>query len=123
MRSSVFVRNLRIPCRIGVSEEERIRRTELVVDVELGVDVERAAASDSIEDAVDYRRVREVLLDVAASREFRLVESFAVEGARALASIGGVVSLRIRVEKPGVPAGAAGAGVEIEMEMGVDEKK
>ena len=115
MHSRIFVRGLRIPCRIGVSDEERARASELLVDVELEVDVRRAASSDNIEDTIDYRAVREILLEVAASREFRLVESFAVEGARALASVNGVRSVRIKVEKPGVPLGAAGAGVEVEM--------
>lgn len=115
MRSRIFVRGLEVPCRIGVSEEERARPRTLIVDVELEVDMEGAATSDDIAMALDYRRVRDTVMEVAGSREFRLVESFARDCAIALSNLGGVRSLRIRVEKPRAMRGAAGAGVEVEM--------
>jgi len=115
MHSRIFVRGLEVPCRIGISEEERAQSRTLLVDVELEVDIEEAAISDDIAMTLDYRRVRDTVMEVAGSHEFRLVESFARNCAIALSNLRGVRSLRIRVEKPYAPRGAAGAGVEVEM--------
>ncbi|MGC8970458.1 MAG: dihydroneopterin aldolase [Conexivisphaera sp.] len=115
MRSRIFVRGLAVECRIGVSGEERVTPRPLRVDVELEVDVEAAAEADDLRLTVDYRKVRDVVRGVAGSREFRLVESFAREVALALSGLDGVTSVRVRVEKPGVPRGAEGAGVEVEL--------
>ncbi len=115
MRSKIFVRGLMVPCRIGVTESERARQTILRVDLELLVDVEDAATSDDLEQSVDYRSARDLVLEVAGSREFKLLESFAYQVSLALRSLKGVEGVRVRVEKPGAPEGAEGAGVELEL--------
>ena len=54
---------------IGVTPEERTMRQRLSVDVEIETDVREAARSDSLKDALD--------VELAGSRDFHLIETFA----------------------------------------------
>ena len=62
---------------IGVTPEERTIKQRLSVDVEVATDIRKAARSDSLKDALDYAEVVKLVLDLAASRDFHLIETFA----------------------------------------------
>lgn len=113
----VFVRDLRIDAVIGVYAWERDIRQTLVFDLEMAVDLERAAASDDIADAVDYGAVSERLREFVGASEYRLVETLAVRCAALLRDEFGVRWLRLTVNKRG--AVGAGTDVGIVIERGV----
>ena len=50
----IFLRDLRIETVIGIFDWEREIKQTVVLDLEMGTDVARAAASDHIDDALDY---------------------------------------------------------------------
>jgi len=62
---------------IGVTPEERTMRQRLSVDVEIETDVREAARSDSLKDALDYAEVVRLVVELAGSRHFHLIETFA----------------------------------------------
>src|SRR5262249_46293400 len=68
----------------GVLEEERREGQRFLVDVELDLADEDAAASDRIEDAVDYRDVVARVREVSDACAYQLLESFAAALADAL---------------------------------------
>lgn len=102
-------------CRIGVTAAERGRPQEAVVDLSLGTDVRRAAASDDVADAVDYAAVHATVAAVATGREFALIEAMAQAIADAVLRGFAVQEVRVRVAKPGAlrSRGVACAAVEI----------
>ena len=73
------LRLLDIECRsrIGVTPEERARPQSIRVDLDLSLDLEAAGNSDAIDLTVDYVRVVGRVQDIAAEREYRLVEALA----------------------------------------------
>jgi len=86
----------------GFLEEERRLGQRFLVDLWADVD-ESAAASDRIEDTVDYRRLAGVVREVFAGQERLLLEALA--GAVAdgvLGRFGAVDRVRVRVRKPDV---------------------
>jgi dihydroneopterin aldolase len=88
--------------RHGVLEEERRRGQRFLVDVWLEPAGEGGAASDRIEDAVDYRDVVELVREVSDGRAYQLLEAFATALADALISRLPVAAARVRVRKPDV---------------------
>jgi dihydroneopterin aldolase len=62
---------------IGVTPEERTMKQRLSVDVEVTTDVRKAAGSDSLKDALDYAEVVRLVVKLADSRDFHLIETFA----------------------------------------------
>ena len=86
----------------GVLDDERREGQRFLVDLELDLADEAAAASDSIEDAVDYRDVVETVIAVSDARAYRLLEAFATAIADALVEGFPLTRARVRVRKPDV---------------------
>jgi len=112
----VFIRQLRLDVLIGVYEHERHAPQSLFLDLEMAADVARAAASDEVEDALDYDAVSRTLAEYAESTDFRLLESLAEGCAELVMSRFPVVWLRLTLHKPQALENAQAAGVVIERE-------
>jgi len=111
---TVFIRELRADTIIGVYPWERRVRQTLVLDLELAADNRRAAASDRIEDALDYAAVSARVLSFIEASEFQLIETVAERVAAIIMAEFGVPWLRLRLAKPGAVPGAREVGVVIE---------
>jgi dihydroneopterin aldolase len=100
----------------GVLEHERREGQRFLVDLELDVADETAAATDRIEDAVDYRDVVAAVVEVSDGHAYHLLEALAAALADALAARFPVTRVRVRVRKPDVqlerPVDHAGVVVE-----------
>ncbi|HEX4940278.1 MAG TPA: dihydroneopterin aldolase [Candidatus Kapabacteria bacterium] len=110
----VFIRELKIQTVIGVFEWERAIRQTVVLDLEMAADVARAAATDRLEDALDYKAVTNRVVQFVEDSRFQLVETLAESIATILRDEFGVPWLRLRVSKPGAIHGAKDVGVLIE---------
>jgi dihydroneopterin aldolase len=110
----VFLHDLRIETVIGIYDWEREVRQTVILDLEMGTDVRRGAASDRIEDALDYKAVAKRLIAFVGESRFRLVETLAERCAGLLREEFGVPWVRLRVNKVGAVTGARDVGVLIE---------
>jgi dihydroneopterin aldolase len=98
----LVIEGVRFHCIIGVSYRERQSPREIVADLHVKVDFERVAASDSIEDAVDYRGLAQRLVAAGEASRFHLLETLATHLARViLDEFAGVREVRVALEKPG----------------------
>jgi len=114
MTDIVYLRGLRVDAVIGVHPWERRLRQTLVFDLDLATNVSRAAASDSLADALDYDAIaRGVRAEVAAS-ECQLLETLASRVADALIAKFAIAWLRLRLDKPGAVPSTSAVGVMIE---------
>jgi dihydroneopterin aldolase len=86
----------------GVLAEERRDGQRFLVDVELDYGEQTAGRTDRIEDAVDYREVVAVVVEVSDGRAYHLLEAFAAAVADRLLSRFPVARARVRVRKPDV---------------------
>jgi dihydroneopterin aldolase len=86
----------------GVLEAERRQGQRFVVDVWLETADERAAETDAIDDAVDYRDVVAAVREVSEARAYHLLEALASSIAERLLGLSHVASVRVRVRKPDV---------------------
>ena len=110
----IFIHDLRLETVIGVHPWERDQPRTLRLDLELGADIRPAAATDRLEDTLDYQAVAQRISDLAAASDVQLVETLAERIADLLLQEFAVPWLRLTLRKPGVPSGAAAAGVIIE---------
>ena len=77
-------------------------------------DIRRAAASDHIEDTIDYKKVAKRLLAFVGESQFNLVETLAEQIARVIVMEFGVSWVKVRLNKQGAIRGARDVGIEIE---------
>ena len=110
----VFIRALRIETVIGIYDWERKIRQPVVLDLELASDISRAAATDRIEDALDYKAVSNRLKQFVGAAEYQLVETLAECCAELIRREFGVPWLRLTLNKVGALSDTDGVGVIIE---------
>src|ERR1700752_2372628 len=110
----VFIEALRIDTVIGIYDWERRTRQTIALDIEMGFDNTRPAASDAIEDTLDYKAVSKRLIAFVEASSFQLVETLAERCAALIRDEFGVQWLRLKLSKPGAVRGARAVGVVIE---------
>ncbi len=110
----IYVNDLRIDTVIGIFDWERRVRQTVRIDLEMATDIRRAAATDAIEDTLDYKAVAKAVIAFVEASEFQLVETLAESVARIVVEDFGVPWLRLRINKKGALRGASDVGVVIE---------
>lgn len=110
----VFVENLTVETVIGIFDWEREIRQTVSLDLEMEFDIRQAAASDSIEDALDYKAVSKRLIRFIEKSEFQLVETLAEQCAAIVLDEFPVLRLKLKLSKPGAVRGSSAVGVIIE---------
>ena len=113
MEDRVILIDLRMQGRHGVDADERARPQEFAVTIECPTDAARAAASDAIDDALDYRRLRAIANDVIGGPSRNLLETLADEIARRILAEIAPEWIRVRVTKAAPPGFGGPAAVEV----------
>lgn len=110
----VFLHGLRIETVIGIYDWEKEIKQPVVLDLEMSADVARAAATDRIEDALNYKAISKRLKQFVGEGRFELVETLAERCAEIVREEFGVRWVRLRLDKVGAVSDAVGVGVVIE---------
>ena len=109
VRSSLFVRRLRMDARIGVYDWEKAAPQPLLIDLEFDLASLLACHTDRLGDTVDYAEVVARLRELAVERHYDLVEALAEAMALAVQGEFGVPWLRLTLTKlapiPGAEVG------------------
>jgi dihydroneopterin aldolase len=110
----VFIEDLRIETVIGIYDWERKIRQTVALDLEMTFDNRQPAASDKIEDTLDYKKIAKRLIAFVEDAHFELVETLAERCAQLVREEFGVSWLRLKLSKPGAVTGSRAVGVAIE---------
>lgn len=110
----IFLRGLQIETVIGIYDWERKIRQTVVLDLEMAADIRKAAATDAIEDALDYKAVSKRLITFVEESSFLLVETLAEKIAAILLDEFDIPWVRLSLNKKGAIRGASDVGVLIE---------
>jgi dihydroneopterin aldolase len=110
----ILLEGIQIPAALGVTAAERRMRRPVVLDLEVGKDLRRAGRSDHIRHTLHYKRIYEVVEDVAAHQEHKLVEALAARIIEAILGKFDAEWVRVTVRKPKPIAGVLDhAGVRV----------
>lgn len=116
VRDIVFIEGLSCEASIGVFDWERDIKQTLLLDLELGLDFSKAAASDKIDHAVSYAEVSEHVIELVQSKHHDLLEHLAEKISQSVMHTFPIDTLRIKLAKPGAVKEAKSVGVIIERE-------
>lgn len=110
----IYLSDLRIDTIIGIYDWERRVKQTVILDLEMGTDIRKAANSDNIDDTLNYKNVAKRLFAYVGESEFELVETLAERVAELVLKEFKVPWLRLRVNKQGAVRGVRDVGVIIE---------
>ena len=114
MKDVILLEGIQVPAALGVTAGERRARRPVVLDLEVEVDLRAAGASDRIGHTLHYKRIFEVVEEVAANQQHKLVEALGERIARAVLGRFAADAVTVTVRKPTPIAGVLRhAGVRI----------
>ena len=111
MVDRIQIKDLLLRTIIGINEEERRNRQDVLINIVLHADTQAAGVSDHIDDAVNYRTITKRVIKLVEGSQFFLVEKMAAEIAAVCLDDPRVESATVRVEKPGALRFARSVGV------------
>ena len=98
---TITFRNLRLQVILGVNESERHTVRDAVVNLTLDYDASKAAASDQLADAIDYKSIRDRILKVTRDSKFHLIEALVECIGAELRQDQRIQRYHIEIDKPG----------------------
>jgi dihydroneopterin aldolase len=111
---TIFLTGLTTECIIGIWDWERRVKQKIVIDLEMGADIRRAARTDHIDDTLDYKRVAKRLLTFVSESQFQLVETLTERIAEIVVTEFGVPWVKVKLNKQGAIRGSRDVGILIE---------
>lgn len=110
----IFLTGLSIECVVGIWDWERQMKQRVVLDIEMATDIRKAAASDHIDDTIDYKKVSKRLQTFVGESQFQLVETLTERIAEVLVKEFGAPWVKVKLNKQGALRGAKDVGILIE---------
>ena len=109
----VLINNLQVETIIGIFDWEREVKQVVSIDLEMEFDNKKAAKSDDIIDALDYKKVGKRITAFVEKSKYKLVERLAEQIAKLVLKEFPVSSVIISVMKPGAMRGSESVGIRI----------
>ena len=105
----IFLSGLEIDTIIGIYDWERQQKQTLIIDIEMAFDITKAAETDDIQYALDYKTVSDRVINFVQNSQFFLVERLISELAELIRTEFNVPWVKITLNKKG----AIGKGIDV----------
>ena len=99
-RMTIRIKNLRLRAIVGIFEWERHNPQDVMLNVALEFDATAAAASDAIEDTVDYKALKKMIIQEVESSNYQLVEALACHVLDVIMQEPKVLRATVEIDKP-----------------------
>jgi dihydroneopterin aldolase len=109
----LFIQQLALSTTIGVYDWEKKIKQKILVDLQMSSDVSHAAASDNINDTIDYANVSDAITRHVEQNTFELIETVAQIVADMVLDDFGAQWVSVTIQKPGAVQNAQSVGVKI----------
>jgi FolB domain-containing protein len=109
----IHIRDLALRCILGINEEERREKNDVLINITLHADLWTACLTDSIEDTVDYRALKKRIIELVEGSSSHLVEHLAERVAALCLEDPRGKRVKICIDKPGALRFARSVGIEL----------
>jgi len=111
----IFFEQLALDARIGILEHELRATQPLHIDAEFEVDITKEVHDNDIQTVLDYRHLRNAMVEECTQRHVHLLETLAEQLVqRIFDEFAEVRQIRIRVSKPLAFSDCAAVGIELQ---------
>jgi dihydroneopterin aldolase len=110
----IYLKELKIDTTIGIYPWERQIKQTVILNLEMAVDIRRAANTDHIDDTLSYKAVAKRLIDFVSHSEFQLLETLAERITEIVLTEFSVPWVRLQLGKPGAVRNTRDVGIIIE---------
>ena len=111
---TIFLRDLEVNATIGIFEWEKRIKQKIRINLEMATDIAKAAASDAIEDTLDYKAISKRIIQFVEDSRYELIETLIEKVCEILLTEFDVPWARVTISKPGAVRGSRDVGITIE---------
>lgn len=98
--ATIRIKNLRLRTYIGIKEDEIKNKQDVVVNVVIQYDGEKATDSDQIEDALNYKGITKAIIKLVEDNRFYLLEKLTADVLSIASEHPWVKFAQVEVDKP-----------------------
>lgn len=96
----IKIRNLRLRTLIGFNPEERVKKQDVVLNIEINYGIDKRVLHDSIEDALNYKTITKKVIEHVEQGQFLLLEKLVADVLAICSEHPSVRSSRVTIDKP-----------------------
>lgn len=111
----LIIKDIEFIGHCGITEEERLFGQRISADIELSLYISKAAASDSLEDTVNYVDICDKVVSIGRREPYNLLETLTERIAKEILKNHKVAEVTIKLRKCGVPVDAIKGYFEVEI--------
>jgi len=97
---TIRIQDLSVRTIIGVEDWERKKAQDILINISIDYDAAKAAASDDIKDAVNYKAIKQSVIALIEASRFNLLEKMAAEILRLIMAEPLVEAATVTIDKP-----------------------
>lgn len=99
-RATINIRNLRLRTFIGFNEEERIKKQDVVLNLEISYRTNPAVFNDEVEGALNYKTITKAVIRQVEEGRFLLLEKLVADVLATCSNHPEVTHARVTIDKP-----------------------
>jgi len=116
--ANITVRNLRLRTFIGFNPEEREKKQDVVINIDIRYRMPRAVLEDRVEDALDYKVITKNVIRCVEEGRFLLLEKLVADVLAVCSDHPDICWSRVTIEKPHALRFADSVSLTLESERG-----
>ena len=98
--ATIYIKNLRLRTFIGFNQEEKTKKQDVIINIQLRYDASVAIKSDSVEDACNYKTLTKKIIGLVEEQPFDLLEKMAGDIIALIAPFEKVLWASVEIDKP-----------------------
>ncbi len=95
------IENLRLRTVVGIYEWEKKTRQDIIINVEIEFEGDKAIETDDISHSVDYKKMNKEIISTIENKQYNLIERICGDVSEIVMRNNKVKRVTVRVEKPG----------------------
>jgi D-erythro-7,8-dihydroneopterin triphosphate epimerase len=112
--ATIKIHNLRLRTFIGFNPDEKTKKQDVVINIEIQYRVKQSVLDDSVEDALNYKTLTKQIIDHVEDGKFLLLEKLVADVLRICSEDSTVEHACVGIEKPNALRFADSVSVSLE---------
>lgn len=98
--ATINIRNLRLRTLIGFNPEERVKKQDVVLNIEINYTIDNEVLQDNVDEALNYKTITKKVIKHVEQGQFLLLEKLVSEVLAICSEHPSVRSSRVTIDKP-----------------------
>lgn len=114
MKSKIIIKKAQFQCNVGITEQERSKKQEIIIDIDMFCNIKKSTQTDNIKDTIDYFKVHAGIKKIIENKQYNLLETIANKIADYILENYNIKKISILIQKPNAFKKVEYAGIRIE---------